>query len=122
MIDFVVYKWVHLMGLTLLIFALGESFIFLKTGGETIQNARKSMAVFHGAGLFFLLVGGFGMLARLGLHSPWPGWVWLKLAIWLIAGVSLALIKRRKVSSAWVFGFALLLVAIGGYLALWKPF
>jgi hypothetical protein len=51
-----------------------------------------------------------------------PGWIWAKLAIWLILGGVIALASRR---SHWT-GAALValpfLAAVAGYLALTKPF
>lgn len=42
---------------------------------------RRRIASGHGAGLFLVLLGGSGMMARVGIGGlPWPGWVPVKLA------------------------------------------
>jgi len=50
--------------------------------------------------LFLILLGGFGMLARLGLGLP--GWAIIKLLIWVALGAMTALINRQpKMSKLW---------------------
>ena len=36
-----------------------------------------------GTGALVNLVSGFGLLAKMSLFHPLPGWAWLKLALWL---------------------------------------
>jgi hypothetical protein len=75
------------------------------------------------AGLVFTLVGGFGLLARIGVqHGHMPGWAMAKIGIW---GVFLAVlfILRKKplwIKSAWPI--VIILGGIAAYLAGNKPF
>lgn len=86
-------------------------------------SAKKALAIIHGVGMTFLLVGGFGMLARLGIvHGGLPGWVYAKLAIWLFLGGSMVLARKKaahgtKLILLWVF-----VGGLAAYLALYKPF
>jgi hypothetical protein len=111
-----------MIGLMLLFFGLGAilaanySQVKLKTG------ARILGMVTHGVGLLFLLVGGFGMLAKMGIMGQFPGWVHGKLLIWLLLGAGVSLAKR-KAQWGWMLATAFIILgAISGYLALFKPF
>lgn len=122
MIDYQIYKMIHLAGLALLMMGLaGILFAFAMQSAVPPKLKALGFAT-HGIGMFLMLLGGFGMLARLGLVQGLPGWIYAKLAIWLILGGGIALAKRK---SSWapilVPGFMLLVVA-AAYLAIYKPF
>ena len=122
MIPYPVYKTLHFIGLFMLFIGLGGGAALLAFVEPMPQKARKWIGMFHGVGLLFALVGGFGMMARLGIHWPFPGWISAKLAIWILLGASIAMIKRRAAPSG---AFSLGLILLGGlaaYLAVWKPF
>jgi hypothetical protein len=69
-----------------------------------------------------VLVGGFGMLARFGIHWPWPGWVVGNIIIWLVFGVLIAVIGRAPALAKPLWWITIALAAIAAYLALNKPF
>jgi hypothetical protein len=66
----------------------------------------------HGVGLLLLLVAGFGMLAKQGIHSV-PGWVGAKFAIWLVLGafVGIAYKKQQLAKKFWLVIPVLVVVA-----------
>ena len=65
MINYQVYKLVHLFGIFLTLISLGGMYLHAMNGGTKETNAsRKLSAIGHGVGLFLVLLGGFGMLAR----------------------------------------------------------
>lgn len=107
------YKILHFVGLAAVLTALS-----IRIGGG--ERMKKATGIVHGVGMLIMLVGGFGLLARLGLHS-FPGWVWAKLALWVILGGSLALISRQKSPAGTWIGL-IVITAIGAYLASYKPF
>ena len=110
------YKVLHLIGAFLLFAALG--YLTLRPG-ERSKLANAS----HGIALLLVVVSGFGMLARLGVTHDWifPLWVWLKLAIWLLLGAALVLVRRMpQLATLWWWLFPLLGGA-AAYLALYKP-
>ena len=120
--SFQFYKVIHMLGLFLLFSSFGGMITHRMRGGDKKFAEKRSLMLLHGFGLACLLVAGFGLLARLNLHATWPGWVWAKIGIWLILGVSPALIFRKnKVGlTEW-----LMVIALGGcaaYLANFKPF
>jgi hypothetical protein len=86
-------------------------------GGTRAGNsAHRLMAPFHGAGLLLVLVGGFGMLVRLGFQhgTNFPVRLWAKLAIWLALGAALMLPYRRPTLAK---PLLLLLPVLGGLAA-----
>ncbi len=121
--SYTTYKILHLFAVL---------FVFLSLGGLTLRAmdrgdkgkspARRLAGMTHGIALLLVLVSGFGLLARLGVEHDWlfPPWVWGKLAIWLILGLSVAWIRKKD----WHRALWWLLPVLGGLaaaLALLKP-
>ena len=116
MLSLTLYKLVHFLGITLLLISLGALIVHQGAG-----LSKRALAMTHGVGLFLILVSGFGMLARLGIHG-FPVWVILKLALWLLFGAMMAIIPRRRARQAkglWILVISLAFVA--AYIALYKP-
>jgi len=115
-----IYKIIHLLGLTLVVLSLGGILVHTINGGtKTTNSFRKGAMITHGVGLLFLLVAGFGMLARLGIHS-FPGWVIGKLIIWLALGAFVAFAYKKNLArKLWFVVPALVVVA--AVLAIVKP-
>ncbi len=63
-----------------------------------------------------------GTLARLGVTGGFPGWVWAKLALWLVVGASAAVIKRAPGFSVHLLWLMPVLGGVGAWLAIYKPF
>ncbi|MEO5799398.1 MAG: hypothetical protein ABIZ70_01940 [Gemmatimonadales bacterium] len=123
MIPYGVYKILHLSGMFLLFTILGGIALHVLNGGTRESNAgRKLAGALHGVALFVILLGGFGMLARLGMvRGAFPGWIWAKLTIWLLLGVFGTLPYRRP-QVAKVYLVALpLLGGLAAWFAIYKP-
>lgn len=117
-----VYKIVHILGILTLFSALGAIALHRMQGGDSKFALKRWSYLLHGIGLFLALLGGFGLLTRLGIHGQWPLWVWGKLAIWLALGAASVLILKRPSSLArWTWLGTLLLGAVATYLANYKP-
>lgn len=117
------YKLIHYTGIFLATSALaGLAFVSTVAKSFADHPWRKMAVMAHGIGLFLVLLGGFGMLARLGLTAGLPGWVIGKLGIWLLLGGALVVAKRapRLALPLWL-GTVFASVA-AAYLALSKPF
>lgn len=82
MLSYAVYKMIHFVGLALALFSLGAASGASILAGGRPDKGRRLFAIGHGLGMFLILLGGFGMLARLKIHWPWPDFIILKLAIW----------------------------------------
>lgn len=116
------YKVVHILGIALVVSALGGMAIHAANGGtrEASLTRRLTMAT-HGLGLLLIVLAGFGMLASMdrGAHV---GWVIAKLVIWVLLGGAAAIPYRRPQFARAVFLLVPLLVGIAALLALTKPF
>ena len=118
------YNVVHIVGIVLVMSALGGLALHVFNGGTRANNGgHRLMASLHGAGLLLVLVGGFGMLARLGfLHgASFPVWLWAKLAIWLALGAALMLPYRRPALAKPVLLLLPILGGLAAYMAIYKP-
>lgn len=126
MISYSVYRLVHLVGIFVLLVALGAALRAPRVNDSRPPDRRGRVvtAALHGLGLFVVLLGGFGLLARIGIvhGASWPGWVWAKLAIWALLGAAIAVPRLRP---AWGRVVLLLVPLAGGFaawLAIFKPF
>lgn len=117
-----VYKNIHLLGVFMILVALGGLILHRINGGTREHAWRKPVAITHGVGLLLALVGGFGALARLGIFWPMPAWVIGKIAIWLVLGILVAVIFRSPTLAKPLWWVTILLAGLAGYLALSKPF
>lgn len=118
------YEILHVFGIALLFAAIGGVAVHAANGGSKAESKTRSLVgSVHGLGSLLILVGGFGMLARMGMvRGAFPGWLWGKLVIWIILSV-MVLVPYRKPELA--RPFLLLLPVLAGaavYLALYKPF
>jgi hypothetical protein len=116
------YNVIHVLGLAFLLMALGSMATTLPAGTAD-RSSRRIRAVLHGLGLFLILLGGFGMLARLGVshREGWPAWLWIKLGIWFILGGA-TVIPLRFPAAARSLMFAVpVLAGIAAYMAIYKP-
>lgn len=119
-----VYKVIHLLGIFLLLISLSGMAVFAINGGAKKDNVwRVRLAISHGVGLFLVLLGGFGMLARLGITAfPWPGWVYGKFAFWLVFGGLIALATKNPKLGKIVYFLLPILAILTASLAIYKPF
>lgn len=122
MVSYEVYKLIHVVGIVLLFSGL-VALLTMKITNVTPEGAARKFAFLtHGIGLFLLLLSGFGLLARLELARNMPNWAFVKIAIWLIFGGMIALIKRRP-NLGWAMYFPMLVIyMIAAYIAINKPF
>lgn len=122
-----VYEIVHIVGIALVMLAFGGIASHATTGGAFKgPGSQRVLRIAHHAGMFLILLGGFGMLARIGIAkdgiASFPLWLWAKIAIFLVLGGTIALPYRRP-QWAWPAFFATpLLAGLAVYLALYKPF
>ena len=121
MFSYSVYKILHLSGIFMVLLSVGGVALHVINGGNKDFEAKKFIGKFHGVGLLFILVAGFGMLARLH-EGALQGWVITKIFVWLsFAGIT-ALIYRSGSKAKLYFVLALFLSVTAAYMALYKPF
>ncbi len=116
------YKLIHLLGIFCVIAGIAGMCFHAASGGRKDDGSTNKIAgMLHGIGLFIVLLGGFGMLARLGV-SVMSGWVIAKLIIWIIIGGAIAFPYRQPRNAIAVAFGIILLATAAGYLGLYKPF
>ena len=117
-----IYKILHLTGIFLLVSGL-IGLLTLVWSGHGLSGKVKTFAfITHGVGLLFILVSGFGLLARLGLaQQGLPPWIHVKLFIWIVFGGLIALLKRKG-QMGWPLYFLMLAIfVIAAYYGVYKP-
>jgi hypothetical protein len=116
------YKIAHLIGIVLLFTGLVSLLTMKALNIELTPKAKKFAFITHGIGLLFLLVSGFGLMARLQMVREMPNWIYVKLGIWFYFGGIIALIKRKGHFGFKLFWPLLLVFAFAAYLGVTKPF
>lgn len=115
------YKVLHLFGIFMVLMSLGGIALHMANGGARQFMNRKWIGMLHGVGLLIALIGGFGLLARLGLTKGFPSWIWGKLAIWLFLGFVPALFYRRPQMAKTLWLAVFVLAVVSASLAVYKP-
>lgn len=119
------YTFLHVTAVLFLFSALAATCMHVINGGSKADNPfRKVISIVHGIAMLLILVGGFGLMARLGIgHTGFPGWIWAKLIIWLLLGAAIAIPYRVSSQINKILFFVLPLVgSIAIWLAVSKPF
>jgi len=119
------YEVLHIIGIAMLFLSIGGVAVHAANGGtKKTSGTRTLLATIHGLGTLLILVGGFGMLARMGfMHgASFPGWLWVKIIIWLILGGVTMLPYRRPELARPAIVLLPLLAGVAVYMALYKPF
>jgi len=112
-----VYKVIHLTGVFFILLSFGG--IYLKASEGT--KVKWLMGV-NGLGLFLSLLGGFGLIARLGLGSSWPVWIFLKLGIWVLFAILPSIAMRTKADPKAMTFLSLAIGSLAVYIINFKPF
>lgn len=124
MLPYAFYKIVHILGIALVLVALGGFAVHALNGGAKAENrARRLLIGMHGVGALFVLVGGFGLLARINFThgSGFPLWLWVKLAVWALTA-ALVMLPYRAPRAARPMLIALPLLAMtAAIMAVYKP-
>ena len=92
----------------------------MQDGGKKFAH-RRLPNITHGLGLVIALVGGFGLLARIEVVSPWPLWVWLKLSIWIFYGFASPFVRKSPQMAKTLWFVIIGLGMTAAYLAHFKP-
>jgi len=123
--SYITYKLIHLFGLFALFVALAGMSAHAAAGHEKRDNpVYKGLLTLHGLGALIALTGGFGLMARVGVtHGElFPGWIWAKLALWVVLGGLIALPYRNRALAKSLIFVLPFLGLLGAYLANFKPF
>lgn len=119
------YNLIHIVGLVMLMLGMGG---LAQTAGLTRDRSRawngRATKFFHGFGAFLILLGGFGMMARLGIvqGSSWPTWITVKVGVWVALTLAAFLPYRFPRSALPLLLLFPLLAGVAAYMAIYKPF
>jgi len=114
MLNYETYKVIHLASI----------FIFLSSASVLLlaRPAGKFWKILSGASSLFILVAGFGLLARLGMTSGIPNWAIAKIVIWLvITGLGHMVAKRFPEQAMKAYWATIVLATLAAWLATFKP-
>jgi uncharacterized membrane protein SirB2 len=110
-----VYKMIHIVSIVLFFSAYAVATVK--------QGSIKLEKILTGIALVLIFVSGMGLIARLGIPhgQPWPLWIHIKLAIWVIIGMSGHIIlKRWPKAAAQFFWIAIGMLVMASYMANYK--
>jgi len=114
------YKVLHIFAVLLTFTALGAATSQALAGSGKGSPGHKLAGLTHGIALLVIVISGFGLIAKLGYGFPL--WIWIKIAIWLLIGGAIALIRRAPQHATTLWFAIPLLGGFAAYLALYKPF
>lgn len=118
--SFVAYKLIHIAGIVLLVTVLAGTCVNALNGARAYSAVVRAI---YTVSILLVILGGFGMLARMNaLQDGLPGWVQVKLGMW-VALAAIAPLPFRSKRAAQIVLLALPLIAVlAGATALYKPF
>ena len=118
------YEVIHIIGIAMLFVAIGGVAVHAANGGTKANtDTRRIVGIIFGLGSFLILLGGFGMMARLGMVVGMPpAWLAVKMVIWLILSAVVLLPYRRPALARPFLVLMPLLAGVAVTMALYKPF
>jgi uncharacterized membrane protein SirB2 len=121
--SYLTYKMIHYLGIFILLATLGAS-LGRQAMTEERDPLRSRWGAVHGVALFLVLLGGFGLMARVGVAhgTMFPGWILAKLGIWVLLGAMLFLARRSRRWTLPLLALVPLLALFAGWMAMARPF
>ena len=121
--DMSIYRILHIIGILLLFQSLGAYLFNAMTDRASgDKSALKMVTRLHGLGLLLIAISGFGMLAKLQLFWPLPGWIWIMLIVWVLSGVSVFLVKKNPASARMWWILTIVFGVVTVLMGVLKPF
>lgn len=112
------YKIIHLLGIFSLIVGMTGLLVSKSLKVDAINSLRKFSAILHGVGLVVVLVGGMGLMARLG--GGFQPWIIAKIVIWTLLSISTLTLRFLPLIPS--ITLTLTLYTLAAIIAVGKPF
>lgn len=123
MIPYSVYKIIHLVGILMIFMSMGAAIANSLNGNSKVDVWKKPTLFTYSFGLIIALVGGFGLLARIGVpHGQMPKWAVMKIGIWFIVATLLFVVGKKPSYAKSFWPLLIILGTTAAYLAGSKPF
>ena len=118
-----IYKLMHYVGIFTMLVAFTLACAHaMRASSHPDRRSRRGFAITSGVALLLILTGGFGMLARLGIvQGGLPGWVLVKLGIWLALAAAIAAPLRGRQFARALMVAVPLAALLAAAVALFKP-
>lgn len=116
------YKVMHIFGLILAIGGIGAIALHALISAEKKFPLKRPIMIFHGVGVFLMLVSGFGLMAKIGMMgSGWPAWIIIKLFVWVfILGMGPTIALRAPKARCWFWWAFPIAISIAIIAAVYK--
>lgn len=108
------YSFLHVLGVLLLTATTFQAF------ARPDPQRRRATLMRSGIYALVVLVGGFGLLAK--LKYGFPGWVVVKLVAWVILSALAGIAFRKPAQTGALTAVAMLVLAAALYAVYFKPF
>lgn len=116
-----VYRLIHFVGIFLVFGGLGALSALLAAGATPSGQLRRLIHGVFGGGMFLVLLGGFGLLARLlSAEGDWAPWIWIKLAVWVALGLMPLVARSGETRAQWLLLAVPFLGAIAAFAVVFK--
>ena len=122
MMSYPVYQVLHLIGVFMVLLSSGGLIVLSAVGQSSNVRWKKLTAMTNGIGLMLLFITGFGLMARLKIQWPWPGWLLFMILIWIVFACLMVVSKRVPKSAGYLWWGSLVLAGVAAYLGNLKPF
>jgi len=113
-----IYLILHFVGILMVFMAFGSMIARSALQPDNV-SWRKFGSILSGIGLVLILLGGFGMLARLNLG--FPGWAIIKTVIWVALGAMTAIINKKPQAAKPLWFITLILGILAVLTVTFKP-
>lgn len=117
--DYSFYKITHFIGIFMMLTSMGGLIFFSGAGSKNDSWGKMAFAT-NGIGMLVALIGGFGVIAKLGLG--FPGWILAKIAIWFVFALLVMAVRRTPYRSSLYWWGSIVLASVAAYLGHLKPF
>lgn len=120
--SYLTYKVLHLVGIFLILTSMGGLLLIGSLGNAVAPDWRKRLSITNGVGLLLTFFAGLALLTQIGLGNAGPGWIFLKMLIWVILAILVVAARKKPAMAYPIWWLTISLAGVAAYLAFFKPF